>query len=312
MAKRSFVFYETWYDMMDGLEDEEQFQLFKAIKACHQGKEVNIANPVLRAYFKSTVQPAIEENEGKYQAKVERINNVNRSRGENVTTSSRIRNEVVTNTERFHNDNVSDNVNVNDNDNVNVNDNVIIPTTSSTGSTSTTPTTSSSGYESLMAKDTHYEDNPLLVVSEQTTDALSAGKSGEAEENSAMNQHSPEWKNAKTDLEIGFCKFWDAFPSTRKRAKPACWKKWKKIHPDSALVEKMLQTIEAFKKTDEWKRGFAPMPLTWLNQGRWEDDVSENARSGTSGKKSFEDIVEEMRGWTIYEGDDNGDEQVFG
>ena len=93
-------------------------------------------------------------------------------------------------------------------------------------------------------------------------------------------QQSPEWKTAKTQLEKSFCAFWDAFPAVRKRAKPACWRKWKVINPDEAMVKHMLHTIEVCKQSSDWKRGYAPMPLTWLNQGRWEDISEEVSVDG--------------------------------
>lgn len=124
----------------------------------------------------------------------------------------------------------------------------------------------------------------ISVVAEQPTGAEEQEAPDEAEEEkpAKRQQQSPDWKTAKTPLEIGFCKFWDAFPNVRKRAKPACWRKWKTINPDEEMIEQALHAIEVFKQTSEWKRGYVPMPLTWLNQGRWEDvseEVSINERS---------------------------------
>ena len=103
---------------------------------------------------------------------------------------------------------------------------------------------------------------------DETTEDEPEGKSG-------RKPASPDWKTAKTPLEIGFCKFWDAFPNVRKRAKPACWRKWQVIRPDAAMLDQMLRAIEAGKRSSDWKRGYVPMPLTWLNQGRWEDVMEE-------------------------------------
>jgi hypothetical protein len=115
----------------------------------------------------------------------------------------------------------------------------------------------------------------------QTSPADDEQETGKDTENKpARKAASPDWKTAKTPLEIGFCKFWDAYPNVRKRAKPACWRKWQVIKPDEAMLEQMLRTIQAYSQTSEWKRGYVPMPLTWLNQGRWEDECMEVEGNG--------------------------------
>lgn len=73
-----------------------------------------------------------------------------------------------------------------------------------------------------------------------------------------------------------FEQFWAVYP--RKIGKGKAWECWRKIRPDPTLVEKMIRTIEAFKKTRQWireKGKFIPHPSTWLNQGRWDDEVPE-------------------------------------
>lgn len=124
-----------------------------------------------------------------------------------------------------------------------------------------------------------------MVVAEQPTapapESRNASNIGGGEEKRpGKGQQSPCWKTAKTPLEKSFCRFWDAFPEVRKRAKPACWRKWKTIKPDETMVEHILYAIEAEKQSSDWKRGYVPMPLTWLNQGRWEDISEEESING--------------------------------
>ena len=72
-----------------------------------------------------------------------------------------------------------------------------------------------------------------------------------------------------------FEEFWSAYP--RKVGKAAAYKAWKRIHPDTALFNRMLTAVNAASQTDQWQREagrFVPNPLTWLNQGRWDDDYS--------------------------------------
>lgn len=124
------------------------------------------------------------------------------------------------------------------------------------------------------------------VVDGQQTAPEPEDIDGEEETKPAKKQQqSPDWKTAKTPLEKSFCRFWDAYPPVRKRAKPACWKKWKLIKPDEAMAEHILHAIEVCKQSSDWKRGYVPMPLTWLNQGRWEDvseEVNVNEHSSNS------------------------------
>jgi len=63
--------------------------------------------------------------------------------------------------------------------------------------------------------------------------------------------------------------FWKAYP--RKVSKKKALEYWLKKDPP---INRVLQTLEAYKKTDQWKdHSFVPHPSTWLNQERWEDEV---------------------------------------
>lgn len=68
-----------------------------------------------------------------------------------------------------------------------------------------------------------------------------------------------------------FERFWAAYP--RRKGKDAARKAWAKRKPDDDLVMVMLSSIEAQQASDQWQRGFIPYPATWLNEGRWQDDV---------------------------------------
>ena len=70
-----------------------------------------------------------------------------------------------------------------------------------------------------------------------------------------------------------FGAFWTAYPN--KKAKPAALKAFSKLKPDTALLAEMLKAIEVQKQSAQWQKDsgqFIPMPSTWLNQRRWEDD----------------------------------------
>lgn len=73
----------------------------------------------------------------------------------------------------------------------------------------------------------------------------------------------------------GFDEFWEAYPKRKgKQAALRAWKKAIKIADADTL-------IEAVKKQcfwEQWTRDngqFIPNPATWLNQGCWEDEITE-------------------------------------
>ena len=70
-----------------------------------------------------------------------------------------------------------------------------------------------------------------------------------------------------------FYSFWKVYP--RKVGKEKC-KNWFKSHkPKEELVQKMIEAVEEQKKSKQWSDPqYIPHPYTWLNQGRWEDELT--------------------------------------
>jgi len=67
-----------------------------------------------------------------------------------------------------------------------------------------------------------------------------------------------------------FDDFWRTWPSNdRKVAKRQCEQKWKARKLDR-IADKIIQHVQAMKQTDQWVKGIVPMPMTYLNQDRWE------------------------------------------
>lgn len=70
-----------------------------------------------------------------------------------------------------------------------------------------------------------------------------------------------------------FDRFWEAYP--RRQGKEAARKAWAKMRPDEALLEDMLAALERQRASDQWRKDgglFIPLPATWLNGRRWEDE----------------------------------------
>ena len=71
-------------------------------------------------------------------------------------------------------------------------------------------------------------------------------------------------------FESGFDRFWSVWPKNpRKGAKSECLKKWVKLKCETD-VEQIIKHIEWMKTTDQWKQGFIPAPLVYINQQRWD------------------------------------------
>jgi predicted phage replisome organizer len=71
-----------------------------------------------------------------------------------------------------------------------------------------------------------------------------------------------------------FLAFYENYP--RKVKKNLVEKWFEKNKPDDELFKKIMESLEKFKKTDDWNKDngqFIPYPSSWLNQKRWEDEI---------------------------------------
>lgn len=68
--------------------------------------------------------------------------------------------------------------------------------------------------------------------------------------------------------------FWRAYP--RRIGKDAALRVWNRLKVDDALLGDMLHSLENQKASRQWRRDggqYIPHPRTWLNQGRWKDEI---------------------------------------
>jgi uncharacterized protein YdaU (DUF1376 family) len=73
-----------------------------------------------------------------------------------------------------------------------------------------------------------------------------------------------------------FADFWAAYPI--KRGKKAALAKWKARRLDGLADELIADVRKRIAGDEQWRRGFAPHPLTYLNQDRWEDELGSPAQ----------------------------------
>lgn len=121
------------------------------------------------------------------------------------------------------------------------------------------------------------------------------------QENALTRADEPREPSA---LEKRFLDFWAAYP--KKIAKGAALKVWKRIKPDKELTEKMSAAIQTQKTSEQWTREggrYIPNPATWLNGGRWEDEVTGGAASANNSGNSGRELTAEeyTRGFVVAE-----------
>ena len=94
----------------------------------------------------------------------------------------------------------------------------------------------------------------------------------------------------------GFEAFWSAYP--KKQNKQNALKAWDKLNPDPSLVETIVAAVERAKRSETWiKDGgrFIPLPTTYLNDRRWEDEETETHQRLCAPRKGDWDFLREEK-----------------
>lgn len=95
------------------------------------------------------------------------------------------------------------------------------------------------------------------------------------------NKNVKNVKKKKNDNTIvysdGFLRFYLAYP--KKACKQLAFNSWGKLDPGDELVETIINAVEKQCETgiiDTRDLQYCPLPVTWLNQRRWEDGIETN------------------------------------
>jgi CheY-like chemotaxis protein len=83
-----------------------------------------------------------------------------------------------------------------------------------------------------------------------------------------------ESKVTQERVDCLFEHFWKAYP--KKVSKAQALKAFRKLDPDYALLDAMLDAIDQQKYTEQWAKNdgqYIPYPATWLAGRRWEDQL---------------------------------------
>ena len=92
-----------------------------------------------------------------------------------------------------------------------------------------------------------------------------------------------------------FDRFWEAYP--KKVGKEAARRAFEKVKEP---VDLLINAIEKQRQSEQWMKEdgrFIPNPATWLNQGRWEDEVKPaktTQRMNPSSTEAFKNAVADL------------------
>lgn len=109
-------------------------------------------------------------------------------------------------------------------------------------------------------------------------------------DNRHIKEEGKEYKEIKEDKEKGFERFWEIYPSKRK--KPVAKIAWlnMRVHSEEqyALIN---AAVERYKKTNQWQEEngrYIPDPDTFLQDERWTDEIKLSEIVKTADKEAQE------------------------
>ncbi len=118
----------------------------------------------------------------------------------------------------------------------------------------------------------------------QSKEKKSIAKKSIAQENIASEDAAEP-----TLQERRFQEFWTAYP--KKVGKKSAQQAWKKAKVNEDLFTCIMTAIDKAMRSTQWQRDggrYIPNPSTWLNQGRWDDEIQpENENKGTMSPEAF-------------------------
>jgi len=90
-----------------------------------------------------------------------------------------------------------------------------------------------------------------------------------------------------------FALFWENYP--RKVGKATALKSWLKLKPNNELIEKILTSIQEYRKTTQWQdKQYIPHPASWLNAKRWEDEIEDDTGWGPEFREELKQMEQKI------------------
>lgn len=111
--------------------------------------------------------------------------------------------------------------------------------------------------------------------SEGDPDRCENGTNQHAQEKPSSPQGAnPRARRQPTSYSTAFEAFWQLYP--RKVGKDAAWRVWKRKKHELPPVDELAAILARQCHCEQWQRDggqYIPHPATWLNQGRWQDEI---------------------------------------
>jgi hypothetical protein len=130
------------------------------------------------------------------------------------------------------------------------------------------------------------------------------------------NQPAPKLKRARsqcTEAPPGFVAWWKAYPN--KSGKSVALQSWLRDEPDPVVL---MRALEWQVKSEKWTKdggAFIPMPATYLNQRRYEDEPVAPTRNLSpttiANQAAVREFLEKDKQPLYTPGDDDDDEAPF-
>lgn len=136
----------------------------------------------------------------------------------------------------------------------------------------------------------------------------SNGKTTEGDGNpnasSVTNHNQPDGDPSLQERR--FSEFWQVYP--KKVGKASCLKAWLKLKPTAELFTHIMDALAKQKASEQWQREagrYIPNPLTWLNQGRWDDEPIEAPGAAAKTGTGTSGMLNKLREMYAAEGGDD-------
>lgn len=136
------------------------------------------------------------------------------------------------------------------------------------------PETAQSSGEPLQTGVTNARSNGAALQSNTEKEKREKKQEIETEPETETETEDRQPEAAVPVAEQRFAEFWKLYP--KKVGKAAAMKAWKRAKIDADLFDRILEAVEAAKESEQWQREggrFIPNPTTWINQGRWDDEL---------------------------------------
>ncbi|MDD4971880.1 MAG: DUF4373 domain-containing protein [Paludibacter sp.] len=119
----------------------------------------------------------------------------------------------------------------------------------------------------------------LIKKSKEHHDAIMTQSENVMQEESRLDEkrlkNTHQNQSRKNALDDGFLEFWNKYP--KKTGKDAANKSWVKLKPN---IDEVLKALSWQIESDQWQKQsgqFIPNPSTYLNQGRWKDEPTQES-----------------------------------